>query len=34
MNKWVRIKKFCDETGETDDAVRSLIADALRYRSV
>src|SRR5687767_7997254 len=26
MNKWVRIKKFCEETGETDDAVRSNIA--------
>lgn len=26
MNKWVRIKKFCDQTGETDDAVRSNIA--------
>ena len=26
MIKWVRINKFCNETGESDDAVRSNIS--------
>jgi hypothetical protein len=29
MIKWVRIKKFCAESGETDDAVRSAIAGGM-----
>jgi hypothetical protein len=29
MIKWIRIKKFCAETGETEDAVRSNISQGM-----